>query len=92
MRERPFTELVAGSPSLMALCERVVIKAHQALWLREGRQWSLPVAYRWLRYEDPMPVERLREGVERLAVFGAPFDAARVAAAEEVARGLGYKE
>ena len=90
MRERPFTELIEGAPSLMALCEQAVIEAHRALWLREGRQWSLPVAYHWLRYEDPMPVERLREGVERLGAFGAPFDASRVTAAEEMARRLGY--
>lgn len=90
MRERPFTELIEGSPSLMALCEQVVIEAHRALWRREGREWSLPVSYHWLRYEDPVPVERLREGVERLSALGAPFEASLVGAAEEVARRLGY--
>jgi hypothetical protein len=90
MGERPFPDLVAGSPSLMTLCEHAVVEAHGKLWLREGRQWSLPVAYHWLRYEDPMPVERLREGVERLAALGAPFDVSQVAAAELVARKLGY--
>src|SRR5436305_7819903 len=26
----------------------------------EGRAWSRPIAYRWLRYEDPLSVGRLR--------------------------------
>jgi hypothetical protein len=90
MQERPFPELVAGSPSLIALAERAVVDAHRALWTARGERWSRPVAYRWLHYEDPMPLERLRDGVNRLAAAGAPFDAELVAAVETAAATRGY--
>ena len=90
MAGRPFAELAAGEPSLLEQAERIVLDAHRRLYESQGRAWSRPVAYRWLRYEDPMPVERLAEGVERLTKEGAWFDAAAVdkACGEAVARGF----
>ena len=51
---------------LLRQVETVVVEAHRNLYLSEAREWSPPLAYRWLRYEDPMPVERLLEGTKRL--------------------------
>jgi len=55
-----------------------VVGAHRSINEEEGRPWSRPAAYRWLRYEDPAPVERLAEGVRRLRKRGAKFDARAV--------------
>ena len=66
---------VAG---LLPAVEDAVLEAHRRLYATEGRTWSRPIAYHWLHYEDPMPVERLREAVEKLARRGAEFDAVAV--------------
>ena len=63
---------------LLPAVEDAVIDAHRRLYAAEGRTWSRPIAYHWLHYEDPMPVERLREAVEKLARRGAGFDAVAV--------------
>jgi hypothetical protein len=63
---------------LLREVEEIVVAAHRELWTREGKQWSPPAAYHWLRYEDPAPVERLAEGVRRLRKKGARFDAKAV--------------
>lgn len=78
MADRPFVELTAGNPSLLEDVERIVLDSHRGLYARQGKQWSRPIAYRWLHYEDPMPVERLAEGVEKLVGAGATFDAGAV--------------
>jgi hypothetical protein len=67
-----------------------VLAAHRDVHERAGEKWSRPVAYRWLRYEDPAPLARLEEGVEKLARSGARFDAEAVekACAEAVNRGF----
>jgi hypothetical protein len=90
MATRAFAEVTGGNPSLLEQVERIVLDAHRRLYETHGRTWSRPVAYRWLRYEDPMPVQRLAEGVERLVGEGATFDSAAVdkACAEAVARGF----
>ncbi|HET7467095.1 MAG TPA: hypothetical protein VFL29_10535 [Candidatus Dormibacteraeota bacterium] len=90
MAGRPFAELAEGDPSLLEQVERIVLDAHRRLSEAHGRPWSRPIAYRWLRYEDPMPVERLAQGVERLVEEGATFHSAAVdkACAEAVARGF----
>jgi hypothetical protein len=49
-----------------------------------------PAAYRWLRYEDPAPVERLVEGVRRLIDGGADFGSLPVDKACAKASKLGY--
>jgi hypothetical protein len=63
---------------LLREVEEIVVAAHRELWTKEGKPWSRPSAYRWLRYEDPAPVERLAEGVRRLRRRGAKFDAKAV--------------
>lgn len=92
MARQPFADISEGEPSLLSQVEMIVIEAHRRLYEKDGRQWSRPMAYHWLRYEDPMPVERLLEGVEKLEVAGASFDDAAVekACAEGVARGFSY--
>jgi hypothetical protein len=92
MSEQDFSEMAAGAPSLMAQVEAIVVDAHHRLYEKQGKTWSRPVAYRWLRYEDPMPVKRLLEGVEKLEMMGGEFDGAAVekACAEGVAKGFSY--
>ena len=63
---------------LLRQVEEVVVKAHRSLYLVEGKEWSPPLAYRWLHYEDPMPVERLLDGTKRLRKRGAEFKAEAV--------------
>ena len=54
--------------------EQIVVGGHRNLYESEGRAWSPPIAYRWLRYEDQTPVARLAEGVKRLRRRGVEFD------------------
>ena len=70
--------MTAGEPSLLRRVEGIVVESHRLLYTRQGRAWSRPVAYHWLRYEDPLPVARLLEGVKRLRRRGAIFDAEAV--------------
>ena len=90
MATRPFAEISAGDPTLLEEVERIVVDSHRRHYRKLGKRWSLPIAYHWLHFEDPMPVERLTEGVERLAGEGATFDAAAVdkACAQAGARGF----
>jgi len=78
MATQPFSEIAAGDPSLLEEVERIVLDTHRRHFEKQGKPWSRPLAYHWLRYEDPMPVERLLEGVRRLAGEGATFEAAAV--------------
>ena len=90
MSEQDFSTISGGDPGLLGQVERIVVDAHRRLHEAQGKPWSPPDAYRWLRYENPMPVERLLEGVEKLYRMGASFDGAAVekACAEAVARGF----
>jgi hypothetical protein len=72
MADQDFADLVRSG--LLTQVEQIVLEAHRGLWEAEGRTWSRPVAYHWLRYEDPMPVDRLRDGVKRLRRRGASFN------------------
>jgi len=92
MARQDFSEIARGDPSLLSLAEAIVLEAHRGLYAKQGKDWSRPAAYRWLRYENPMPVERLLEGVEKLDLAGASFDdgAVEKACAEGVARGFSY--
>ena len=92
MARQDFSEIARGDPSLLGQVEAIVVEAHRRLYAKEGGDWSPPVAYRWLRYENPMPVERLLEGVEKLELAGAAFDdgAVEKACAEGVAKGFSY--
>jgi len=76
MREQDFASLVDAG--LLREVEEIVVAAHRGLYRRQGKPWSRPAAYRWLRYEDPAPVERLAQGVRRLRKRGARFDAEAV--------------
>jgi len=76
--------------SLLPGVESAVLEAHRNLYEKEGRPWSRPIAYRWLRYEDPRPIERLREGVEKLARSGSRFDQRAVEKACAEAEKMGF--
>src|SRR5207247_1985297 len=54
------SELIRGE--LLRDVEEIVVAAHRTLYRTEGRRWSKPAAYHWLRYEDPDPVARLADG------------------------------
>jgi hypothetical protein len=90
MEEQDFTSLVQGEPSLLKRVEAIVIDGHRQLLAASGKAWSRPIAYRWLRYEDPMPVARLRDGVRRLAREGVAFDIGAVEKACAEARKMGF--
>ena len=92
MSGQDFADIAAGDPSLLSQVEAIVVETHRKLFESEGKTWSRPIAYQWLRYENPMPVERLLEGVEKLELVGATFDAGAVekACAEGVAKGFSY--
>ena len=78
MREQPFEKIVGGEPGLLRMVEEAVVDAHRRWHQREHRPWTEPVAYRWLRYEDPDPIGRLEDGLRRLAAEGVEPDPARV--------------
>lgn len=92
MARRDFTKVSQGEPSLLRQVEEIVIKAHRQLYEIEGRAWSKPIAYRWLRFEDPMPVTRLQEGVKELRRRGVEFegDAVEKVVQEAVKDGFSY--
>ncbi|HYS97614.1 MAG TPA: hypothetical protein VEM94_04380 [Candidatus Dormibacteraeota bacterium] len=72
MSGQEFAALV--KTGLLRDVEEIVVAAHRSINEKEGSHWSRAAAYRWLRYEDPAPVERLAEGVRRLRKRGAKFD------------------
>ena len=64
MGAQPF-DLIQGP--LLEAVERLVVAEHEALFRTAlGEEWSRPLAYRWIRYEDPDPVARLIDATERL--------------------------
>ena len=76
MGRQEFSSLVASG--LLHDVERIVVDAHRTLHLERGSPWSPPDAYRWLRYENPEPVARLLQGLQRLRREGAKVDAEAV--------------
>jgi hypothetical protein len=88
MDRQDFDLLVTSG--LLAQVEKIVVEAHRKLYLEESREWSRPIAYRWLRYEDPMPVTRLAEGTKRLRRRGGKFDPEAVDKACAKASKKGY--
>jgi hypothetical protein len=90
MARQDFVTVTAGESSLLRQVEEIVIESHRRLYSAQGRTWSKPIAYRWLHYEDPLPVGRLRDGVKRLRRRGASFDAEAVEKACAEAAGGGY--
>jgi hypothetical protein len=92
MAQRDFGTVSAGEPSLLRQVEQIVIESHRRLYERQGRPWSKPIAYRWLRFEDPMPVARLSDGVKKLRRRAASFnpDAVEKACMDAVKDGYSY--
>jgi len=92
MALQDFDSVSAGEPSLLRQVEEIVTDSHRRLYESEGRPWSKPIAYRWLRFEDPMPVARLLEGVQKLRSRGVGIspEAVEKACAEAVKRGFSY--
>ncbi len=90
MSEQDFETLSSGEPSLLAMVEEVVLDAHRRVTESSGAAWSRHLGYRWLRYEDPLPVARLKEGVDKLDRLGVRFDGRAVdkACAEAFRKGF----
>ena len=90
MALQEFQDLVANG--LLRQVEDIVIEGHRKLYAAEGKEWSPPIAYRWLRYEDPMPVERLLDGTKRLRRRGVEFnrDAVEKVTQEASKKGFSY--
>jgi hypothetical protein len=88
MGRQDFDVLVKSG--LLAQVEQIVVEAHRDLYRAEGKEWSRPLTYRWLRYEDPMPVERLAEGTKRLRKRGGNFDREAVEKACALASQMGF--
>jgi hypothetical protein len=78
MAHQDFATVTAGERSLLHMVEGIVVESHRRLHEAQGRPWSRPIAYHWLHYEDPLPVDRLRDGVKKLRRRGAAFDAEAV--------------
>ena len=74
MATQDFVLLTAGEPSLLRQVELIIVDSHRRLHEAKGKPWSEPIAYHWLRYEDPMPVMRLAEGLRRLLRWRANLD------------------
>jgi hypothetical protein len=90
MATQDFQLLVASG--LLRQVEQIVVDGHRMLHESKGLAWSPPIAYRWLRYEDPEPVARLAEGTKKLRRRGVEFDAGAVdkACAEASRKGFLY--
>ena len=84
MAGQEFSTLVDSG--LLKDVEEIVVAAY----LAEHPGTSRPDAYRWLRYEDPAPVERLVEGARKLAGRSAQFSEVAVDKACAKASKLGY--
>jgi hypothetical protein len=90
MATQDFVLLTAGDPSLLRQVELIIIDSHRRLYAAEGKPWSEPIAYHWLRYEDPMPVTRLAEGLHSLLRTRTNLDVEAVDKACAEARKRGF--
>ncbi|HEY1419087.1 MAG TPA: hypothetical protein VGG90_00070 [Candidatus Dormibacteraeota bacterium] len=88
METERFADLAASG--LLEKVERIVVDGHRRLVQAEGKEWTPPAAYRWLRYEDPEPVGRLAEGVRKLRERDVKFDAEAVEKACALASQKGF--
>jgi hypothetical protein len=75
---------------LLRQVEQIVVEGHRNVYESRGLAWSAPIAYRWLRYEDPTPVARLAAGTKRLRKRGVEFDSDAVEKACAEASKRGY--
>lgn len=92
MARQDFDSVSAGEPSLLQQVEDIVIDGHRRLYQADRLPWSKPIAYRWLRFEDPMPAARLLEGVRKLRRRGVSIDpdAVEKACIEAAKQGFSY--
>ncbi len=90
MALQDFEVLTDGDPSQLRRVELIVLDGHRRLYVAQGKRWSEPIAYHWLHYEDPMPVARLNQGVQRLIRMGVDFDRDAVDKACAEARKRGF--
>ncbi len=90
MATQDFVLLTAGDPSLLRQVELIIIDSHRRLYAAEGKPWSEPIAYQWLRYEDPMPLTRLAEGLHSLLRTRTNLDVEAVDKACAEARKRGF--
>ena len=92
MGRQEFATISQGEPSLLRQVEEIVIESHRRLYQEEGRDWSKAKAYRWLRFEDPMPVARLQDGVSELRRRAAEInpDAVDKVCKDAVKHGFSY--
>jgi hypothetical protein len=90
MATQDFVLLAAGDPSLLRQVELIIIDSHRRLYAAEAKPWSEPIAYHWLRYEDPMPVTRLAEGLRILLRTRTNLDLEAVDKACAEARKRGF--
>jgi organic radical activating enzyme len=76
MAQQDFTKISGGEPSLLRQVEEIVVESHRRMYEAQSHPepWSKPVAYRWLRFEDPEPVARLQEGLKELRRKAARID------------------
>ena len=84
MAGQDFDALVTGG--LLKEVEEIVVCAYLSAHPGATRH----DAYRWLRYEDPAPVQRLADGVRRLRQIDASFDPVAVDKACVRASQTGY--
>jgi hypothetical protein len=94
MAQQDFIGISAGEPSLLRQVEEIVVEGHRRMYEAQGRPepWSKPLAYRWLRFEDPEPVTRLQEGLKELRRRAAEInpDAVEKVMQEAVKGGFSY--
>jgi hypothetical protein len=90
MERQDFAVIADGEPSLLRRAELIIVDGHRRLYETEGKPWSEPVAYHWLRYEDSTPVARLADGVRKLLRARIRVDAEAVDKACAAARKMGF--
>ena len=90
MALQDFDNLAQGNPSLLRQVELIVLDGHRRLYARQGKSWSEPIAYHWLRYEDSMPVARLIDGTKKLLRKRIKMDNNAVDKARAYAQNWGY--
>jgi hypothetical protein len=90
MSQQDFEAVASGDPSLLRQVELIVVDGHRRMYAAQRKPWSEPIAYHWLRYEDPMPVTQLARGVQELIRTRIKFDREAVDKACAEAHKMGF--
>jgi hypothetical protein len=90
MSQQDFEAVASGDPSLLRQVELIVVDGHRRMYAAQRKPWSEPIAYHWLRYEDPMPVTQLARGVQELIRTRIKFDPEAVDKACAEAHKMGF--